>query len=371
MKTKFSNKGNYVIAIQGLKENEKLDFDKPYTFYIYHYKTKKTYNEFAQLIKTEHILEEMLDEKDLKEVCVGEKLPRKIDNIKMYLDLDNNKVLDESISDEKTELKTRTKDSNKFYLTIIENESIDDVFFFDIEYMQTTYEFDTNEELDSFINQENRNKVPFESVTTTLSKEKQKNVIYLLENGVNKKVLEHEFILKIDELGERERTIVVFWPSMDAYVIGCHEDMVYKGICELPEISKGEMDVNNIFSAIEDNLSFANFDKKILKRQHIGKMTSFDFDGDGEIPKCLISNYLCVNYIFDKESLEYLNKIRNLELAYNKALNDKGCVKEFLMMMHIIDEKGKVLAPFNEVIYQDSAKEKVAVKTKTNKKSIN
>lgn len=254
---------------------------------------------------------------------------------------------------------------NKFYCVVIEDMNVDDLFYFEKEYNQKVYEFDTKIELDNFVNVDDEKKEA-KNITKVLPRKQPKNTIYLIKNNGRKKVLEHKFILDPKDFS-KESTTIVIWPSMDTYILNCHEDYVYEGACTFSEISKKEINVENILSEIKLTLLKPN----IFKYHYVGKSLNFDFEDESRI---LISNYLGVNIIFKKEDLDYLKRLRDLDLLSAEAMDNIENAKNFLILLRIIDEKGNILAPYDKIIYKDAlldnSKENGKPKIKSEKRNI-
>lgn len=361
MEKKFSKTGVYVVEIKDLKKNERIYKDKNYTYNLYFYNTKKAFEKAEK---------KNVFEKDFLQDECFDVLPSNRENMKFY-DANSKKYInyDKFL---KKEPKLESYDENKFYCVVLDNTDVDSLVFFNEEYKQSIYEFSTKEELDIFINEKENKKKPIDQKTSSLLNYKKDNIVYLLRKDNKQKVLDYDYILdekdfsvgkNIDSWNdERFITKVVFFPSGDAYIFNCHEDAITEAVMNLSRFIEEEISIERFIDGVEEFYS----EKHEFKFKYIGKDSDFKFERTGSHDESifLISNYLNFDIIWQKEEIEYLKNMLNLENKFINDLNDmvkknpKEAVekaKELLISMQIIDNDGRVMEPYTKVFYKDDS----------------
>lgn len=315
--------GVYLFAVKGIKKADQIYLDQNYQYAVYHFSKKKDFEQFTKDI-------EGLKLKDIKKILskylveeCNDLLPDIESNCILFTDSTFKNIDKKQISDKKPNLTSFDKD--KFYSIVLKNICINDLIFFDKDYDQEVYEFNSKEDLMRFISGDLECK-PVDVVTSTIAQKNFPNVFYVAKDEVQTKLIEYGHILdpKVFFVGsnggfrsqQQYLTKIVFWPSMDTYIYNCHEDAIIE--CASDSNDFMELNESRIDMFIKKLESWARGvaygDDYEPKYQYVGKSYGYNPEDDNSTigeSSFLICDYLYFGHIIEtKEQLDWLENNR-------------------------------------------------------------
>ena len=376
--------GVYLFTIKGLRKADQVYLDQKYQYAVYHFSKKKDFEQFTKDIENLKLKDiKKLLSKYLLEEC-DDLLPGIESNCVLFTDSTFKNIDKKQISNKKPNLTSFDKD--KFYCILLKNIHINDLIFFDKDYDQEVYEFNSKEDLMRFISGKVKCK-PIDVVSSTIAQKNISNVFYLAKDEVQTKLIEYEHILdpkvfgvnRNDGLSSKEPNLckIVFWPSMDTYVYNCHED----AIIECASDSNDFMDLNesrmiDFVKKLESWATDVSFDKEYEpKYQYVGK--SYEYNPEDNNSTIGESTFLICDYIYfghiiwTKEQLDWLenNRKNNANILIqeinekreNSELEALQLAKSLLSAINIFEPDGSVNG-----FYKDLFDPKVLIKQPKN-----
>ncbi len=226
--------------------------------------------------------------------------------------------------------------------------------FYDEEYDQTVYEFNTKEELDNFIKSEetarDKNYIKVKSKLKV-----NKNIILMKEDKDKLVRIDPKSILNKKDSYEQ----IIIYPTMERYLIVTDgknfvpEDVLRYAITDIVGCATTSAELEMFLYELESR------SEKVLKLSSLKKIKTDYFKRDDLEVLCA---YNGLWGFIDREDFEDFENLRTgktycdslkeeLKKKPKEVLNE---VKKLLVSLEVIDENGCILAPYEQILYTDN-----------------
>lgn len=363
---KLLKKGFYIVRIYDAKES--ITYDGKYLYDVCYFprkKDKKFIKEDFNDIEVGDYFMKIIYQADLSK----EKLLCQDGIDILYFDDYNSKFIvpeEKTNKKEKNDSEKKTYNDEKSYCVILEILDELDIIFCDEEYDQIVYEFNTKEELGNFIN--NKKTVSNKNLIKVKGKlELNKNIVLMKRDGDKLVEINPKSILKKKDSYEQ----IIIYPTKERYLIVTDgknfvpEDVLRYAIEDIVCCDTTNVELEMFLNTLESRC------EKVLKLSSLKEIKTDYFERDDFEVVCA---YNGLWGFLDREDFEDFENLRTgktycdslkeeLKKRSKDALKE---VKKLLVSLEVIDERGCILNPYNQILYAD---DNLANKSKNNIKN--